>query len=137
MTPIRLRPHHFLCILTYVGKGYTRRFTRGFDRIVREMKRGRPVALVEGPDDICIGLVGRQFRTHCHSADVKQRDRGARRDLRLKLNEARKAAAMTPLRVRRLRQAYARNSIRSGCAACGWKKLCDRVAAADFAGCKL
>ncbi len=137
MKPIRLRPHHFLCILTYVGKGYTKRFTRGFDQVVREMKRGRPVVLVEGPDDICIGLVGGQFQKHCYSKDVQNRDRGARADLRTRLREARLAGPMTPARVRRLREAYARNDIRTGCAACGWKKLCDRVVAREFEGCRL
>jgi hypothetical protein len=137
MKPVRLRPHHFLCILTYVGKGYTKRFVRGFDQVMRDIKRGAPVALVRGPDDICIGLRGRQFQRHCFSDDVKRRDRGALADFRKRAMPLSRAAPLTPLRVRRLREAYASNEIRTGCAACGWKKLCDRNVAATFAGCRL
>lgn len=137
MKPIRLRPHHFLCILTYGGKGYTRRFVRGFDAVVAKIRRGRPVALVRGPDDICIGLRGRQFQRHCFSEDVKRRDRGALHDFRKHALRVEHAAPLSPLRVRRLRELYAANAIRTGCAACGWKRLCDRNVAADFAGCTL
>ena len=34
---VRLRAHHLLCMLTYVGKGYTAAFTANYDRIVERL----------------------------------------------------------------------------------------------------
>jgi len=137
MRPVRLRPHHFLCMLTYAGKGYTPRFVKGYDRVVAEMKRGRPVELVAGPDDICAGLCGSRKRTHCHSCDVKDRDARTLRDFRARRLALAPAAPITIARLRRLRKAYASNDIRSACAGCSWKRLCDSLVVQDFAGCKL
>lgn len=137
MKPIRLRPHHFMCILTYAGAGYTKRFVKGFDAVAREIKRGRPVTLIAGPDDICAGLVGRRRARHCFSDDVKTRDRGARRDFRKRAPELFTTVTLTPARIARMRRLYRSNAIRTGCAACGWKKFCDSLVAKDFAGCKI
>ena len=30
---IKLRAHHLLCLLTYVGKGYSPAFTANYDRV--------------------------------------------------------------------------------------------------------
>lgn len=136
MKPVRLRPHHALCILTYAGVGYTRTFTRNFDRVVTELKRGRAVEIVAGADDICRGLKGLPAR-HCKSIDVKRRDRLALIDLRRRLLMPSRSLRLTPFRVRRLRAAFASGAIRGGCAGCSWKGLCDRLVAAEFQGCLL
>ena len=51
---IKLRPHHLLCILTYVGKGYSKPFTENFDAICERINQGeRNVEIIKGPDDVC------------------------------------------------------------------------------------
>jgi hypothetical protein len=37
---IELRGHHLLCILTYMGKGYTPAFVENYDAIVAQINRG-------------------------------------------------------------------------------------------------
>jgi hypothetical protein len=78
--PVRLRPHHLLCLLTYAGKGYSEAFTAGFDAVVARLSQGAPVVLVDGPDDICAPLQ-HDATAHCHRDSVRQRDRQAAADL--------------------------------------------------------
>ncbi|MFT3727011.1 MAG: DUF1284 domain-containing protein [Terricaulis sp.] len=137
MRPLRLRPHHFLCMLTYAGKGYTPRFVRGYDRVVMDMKRGRFVELVVGPDDICAGLSGSRKRAHCYSKDVQTRDAQTLQDFRSKRLTLTPSAPITAARLRRLRKAYTKGTVRSACTGCSWKRLCDSLVVQDFAGCKL
>lgn len=137
MRPLRLRPHHFLCMLTYAGKGYTPRFVRGYDRVIAEMQRGRPVELIAGADDICAGLAGSRQRAHCHSKDVKIRDAHTLREFRARRLALKPTAPITKARLQRLRKAYAENRIRGACAGCSWKRLCDSVVVQEFSGCRL
>ena len=37
---VRLRAHHLLCLLTYVGKGYSPAFTANYDKVVRRLGEG-------------------------------------------------------------------------------------------------
>ncbi|WP_245890371.1 DUF1284 domain-containing protein [Roseovarius confluentis] len=57
-TPLRYRPHHFLCSLGFQGKGYSDAFTANMARIVDDRLRapgGNDVAIevVGATDDIC------------------------------------------------------------------------------------
>jgi hypothetical protein len=54
---VRLRGHHLLCLLTFVGKGYTPAFTANYRRIVARLNEGAAVELVDGPDDICAPML--------------------------------------------------------------------------------
>ena len=56
MTPaaLELRPHHLLCLLAFIGRGYS----PGFVARMRELQRryldpSMTIRLVEGPDDAC------------------------------------------------------------------------------------
>ncbi len=134
MNTIRLRPHHLLCILTYAGAGYTRAFVRNFDVVARLVESGRGVELVSGPDSICEGLRGPKAG-HCMSMDVQRRDRAAQRELR----KMRLLPAVTqPLSARwfgRMREAFAEGHIRSACASCGWRSVCDAHVRSDYEAC--
>ena len=70
---IRLRPHHLLCLLTYVGKGYGEAFTRNYDGIAQRLSAGEPILVVEGPDEICAPLLA-DPDTHCRRPGVTGRD---------------------------------------------------------------
>lgn len=54
---VKLRGHHLLCILTFVGHGYSRAFSDNYKAVVQRLNAGEPVVLVDGPDDICAALI--------------------------------------------------------------------------------
>ena len=127
---VRLRAHHLLCVLTYVGKGYSPDFVAGYDRVV---------ARLAGPDEVCAPLAGEADR-HCDDPSTFARD-------------ARAAAALAPAlgrtptpgtRLRldaatlaRLRAAAAEDRFALACAGCPWLDLCRTVADGGFAGVRL
>lgn len=52
---IRLRPHHLLCLQTFVGHGYSPDFTKHMT-YVKSLLTADPntaITLVAGPDDLC------------------------------------------------------------------------------------
>jgi hypothetical protein len=131
---IRLRPHHLLCMLTYIGKGYTPAFTSNYDRIAARIGAGEDLAIVAGPDDICAPLL-ESAEPHCFNDSVTVRDARAAADV-----EALLGCKITPgtalmldaAMLARLRLAFAGGFIRSACAGCEWSGLCDDVAASGF-----
>lgn len=130
---IRLRPHHLLCMLTYVGKGYTPGFVANYDRLARRIAHGEPILVVAGPDDVCAPLLGPDGppNIHCHDPSITERDRRAARAVRDLLRIA--IAPGTHILpdaalIARLRRAFTAGTIRAACAACAWAPLCDRVA---------
>ena len=136
MKPVRLRAHHFLCMLTYVGRGYSRTFTRRFDALTRQIARGRAVQLTLGPDDVCAGLGGRKA-LHCRARATRKRDAAALRDLTRLGVLSRSPMRLTLGGLKRMRVLYAAGLTRRACAACQWKPLCDEVSARGFAGARL
>lgn len=57
-TPIKYRPHHFLCSLGYQGKGYSQDFSDNMTRIVMGQLRApggddEIIEVVGATDDIC------------------------------------------------------------------------------------
>lgn len=136
---VRLRAHHLLCILTYVGKGYTPAFTANYDEVAGRIGRGEDIVLVSGPDDICAPLLD-EADTHCHAASVIKRDAHAAEALaeffaqpvragdRLRLCEATLA---------RMRDAFAGGTIRRACTGCSWAPLCTSIAKDDYTGARI
>tara|TARA_R110002020_G_scaffold47735_2_gene136026 strand:+ start:827 stop:1258 length:432 start_codon:yes stop_codon:yes gene_type:complete len=132
---IRLRPHHFLCLLTYAGKGYSAAFVANYDAISARIGRGEALEIVEGPDDICAPLL-LDSEPHCWRDSVLERDRQAIADL-LELNVAIRTGERITLdaeALARMRTGFARGPTRSACTGCQWHELCSSIAAADFKG---
>lgn len=52
--PLRLRPHHGLCIQHFVGKGYSEAFTRNMHKVVARLKAepDTRIVLTTGTDDV-------------------------------------------------------------------------------------
>ncbi|WP_460273314.1 DUF1284 domain-containing protein [Celeribacter sp. ULVN23_4] len=136
---VSLRPHHLLCLMTYVGKGYSPAFVAGYDRIVERLKAGEEIEMTDGPDDICAPIAC-DLKEHCHGSSVITRDALAARDVgrllgqtlgagdRLVLDEETRAA---------LRAAFATGEIRKACQGCEWDGLCTAVAGTGFPGVRL
>jgi hypothetical protein len=135
---VRLRAHHLLCLLTYVGKGYTPAFTANYDAVVARLDAGEDVQLVEGPDDICAPMLADAH--HCLNASITDRDRQAA-DAVATLLDRPFAAGMTlaldSALVRLMRSAFAENSTRQACTGCEWSALCTGIAGGAFAGARL
>ncbi|MAN77685.1 DUF1284 domain-containing protein [Pelagibacterium flavum] len=131
---IRLRPHHLLCVLAYVGKGYSARFTANYDLVVQRIAEGEDIVIVGGPDDICAPLLG-DAEPHCWRESVIERDRAAARDLSTLLGTPIDAGVSLSLesgRLKRMRAAFAERSIRGACAGCEWQEMCNAIAASGF-----
>jgi hypothetical protein len=135
---VRLRAHHLLCLLTYVGKGYTPAFTANYDAVVARLDAGEDVLVVEGPDDICAPMLAEGH--HCLNASITDRDRQAA-DAVAALLERPFAAGMTlaldSALVRLMRSGFAANATRQACTGCEWSALCTGIAGGAFAGTRL
>ncbi len=133
---VRLRPHHLLCILTFVGEGYSAAFVANYRAIVARIGAGVPIVLVDGPDDVCAPLCGTE-PGHCTNESVTRSDAAARRaladvrELQPLLHDGARytlgAALIADLRAR-----FARGEIRAACAGCEWSALCTSIAADRF-----
>ncbi|GAA6177276.1 DUF1284 domain-containing protein [Sulfitobacter pacificus] len=133
---IRLRAHHLLCLLSYVGKGYSPAFTDNMTLIAGRISAGETIEIVEGPDDICAPRLT-QEDAHCHDESIRLRDIQAATDAGRVLQISLHTGAMFSLdqdRLRRLRAAFAQNLVRSACAGCQWGTLCSDIAANEYTG---
>ncbi|WP_435171683.1 DUF1284 domain-containing protein [Falsirhodobacter sp. 1013] len=77
---IKLRPHHLLFMLTYVGKEYSPVFVEICHRIAKRITDGEDIVVVKGPDGICAPLLDKRD-AHCYQAGVRDRDRQAAGDV--------------------------------------------------------
>lgn len=133
---VRLRPHHLLCMLTFVGKGYTAAFTENYIRIAARLSAGEDILVVEGPDDVCAPMLG-EPGMHCLDRSVTDRDRKASDAVEALLKHpAAPGASFCPSAdfLQRMRTAFSTGSIREGCARCEWSPLCTGIASAGFDG---
>lgn len=133
---IRLRPHHLLCLLTYVGKGYSAAFTANYDAIAARIGDGEDLLIVAGPDDICAPLLN-EADPHCHRDSVIERDRLALRDL-ADLPEAPprlgESVVLDQALLRQMREAFTTGRTRAACVGCEWHGLCTSISAREYAG---
>ena len=138
---VALRAHHLLCMLTYVGKGYSPEFAHNFDGIVSRLAAGEEAYLVEGPDTVCAPLCESEGAcAHCHGAAVRARDQRAAQALGLLLGRSLGDGSRLPLDgalLARLRAAYTSGQMRAACAGCEWADLCTGVASAGYEGVRL
>lgn len=133
---VRLRAHHLLCMLTYVGKGYSLTFVENYEAIAARLSAGEEIELVAGPDDIC-GPLTADPEAHCHGGGVVERDLAAADAVaRLLGRPVNLGARITPTAAlfARLRKTFATGEIRTACSGCEWSGLCDSVADGGYLG---
>lgn len=131
---IRLRAHHLLCLLTYVGKGYSPAFTANYDRVAERLSRGEDVLLVSGPDDVCAPLLD-ELEPHCLNESVVERDRLAAQDVEELLARPICVGASLDLDaaiLARMRQAFSAGRVRQACGGCEWNELCSTIATGGY-----
>ena len=138
MVPVLLRGHHFLCILTYRGKGYSPAFVENMTRQVEAIRAGRPVILVEGQDDICSGLTEScraDVQHDCGATDTLRMDTLAREAVSVALGRDLKLSnPLSAQDIKTLREKYASGTIRAACKDCSWKAFCDQIVGESFTG---
>jgi uncharacterized protein len=132
---LALRPHHLLCMLTFVGKGYSPAFVGNLEQVARRIASGtETIEIVAGPDAICAPLLGAPD-CHCGRASVTLRDQRAAEAIETLLQRSLAPGDLihlTPSYLDHLRAAFAAGTIRQACAGCQWKPLCDDIAAGGF-----
>jgi len=133
---VRLRAHHLLCILTYIGKGYSPAFTDNMTVIAGRISAGETIEIVEGPDDIC---APRQAETNAHCCDdsVQKRDLQAAQDVGRVLQILVRDGAKLSLdksSLKRLRAAFTQDKIRSACRDCQWGEICTAISTNGYGG---
>lgn len=137
-TPIRLRGHHFLCMLTYRGLGYSAEFTANMTAKISRIKAGAPVILVVGPDDICTGMskACKHATGHdCAMADIVDMDETARGAVENILERPlNMAAPISSIELKRLRIAFSKGSIREACTGCSWFEVCNQIVDEHYSG---
>ncbi|WP_186424377.1 DUF1284 domain-containing protein [Pannonibacter sp. I15F10I1] len=136
---IRLRGHHLLCMLTFVGEGYSPRFVANYARVIRRMRAGEPVLIVQGPDDICAPLLAGDA-PHCHRDSVVERDRLALESAGTLLGRRLEAGSEVIVdgdMLNRMQRGFVSGELRPACSGCEWSGLCDKVAEAGFEGTRL
>ncbi len=138
---VALRAHHLLCMLTYVGKGYSPEFAHNFDGIVRRLAAGEAMDLVDGPDAICAPLCESEGAcAHCHGEGVRVRDQRAVQELAPLLGGllgADSRLLLDAALLARLRTAFTCGHIRGACAGCEWADLCTGIASTGYEGVRL
>ncbi|WP_252106383.1 MULTISPECIES: DUF1284 domain-containing protein [unclassified Halomonas] len=135
---IRLRGHHLLCLLTYVGKGYSAAFVANYDRLAARLSLGEPVELVAGPDDICAPLLAPACEVpHCLNDSVIARDSAALEDIGETLGRPLAVGDTIELgsaTLASLRAAFRAGRNRQACIGCQWYSLCTNVARSGYDG---
>lgn len=134
---VRLRAHHLLCLLTYVGRGYSPAFVANMDAIAARLSEGEEILLADGPDEICAPLLLSEGEPHCRGEGAGERDGRAAADIAALLGcrvGPGVRLALNGTTVLRLRRAFAAGTLRSACIGCEWASLCTTVAKGDFAG---
>lgn len=131
---VRLRGHHLLCLLTFVGEGYTPSFTRNYLRIAERLSAGEAITVVDGPDDICAPMLC-EAGAHCLEDRIAGRDSLALAvisDILERSVEPGSVLVLDASRLHRLRSAFAEGTAAAACAECEWAGLCSRVAKSGF-----
>ncbi len=138
---VRLRAHHLLCLLTYVGRGYSPAFVANLDAVAARLgEGGEDILIVDGPDDVCAPLFLAEDDPHCSGASARERDARAAAGAAAALGRPAEPGSRLALdrdTLARLRGGFAAGTVRSACVGCGWAALCTAVAGAGFAGTRL
>jgi uncharacterized protein len=136
--PVLLRGHHFLCMLTYKGMGYSKPFVTNMSVVIARIAHGAPVQLVAGPDAICGGLTDacRSASGHdCHASDTVAMDQMAIEAVSAELQrDIGLSAAITANEVAVLRAAFTSGAIRKACVRCPWFDTCTSIAEGGYEG---
>lgn len=131
---IKMRGHHLLCTLTFMGRGYSRQFEKDFARIIARIKKGELIEIVSGPDMICASVKDCDD-SHCYESRITNRDKLALDSISHLIDEPiSTGSVIAPLEFfnENYRTAFTTGQIRNACFDCQWSELCSHIAGNDF-----
>lgn len=121
--PVRLRPHHILCLRTFIGKGYDEAFVDNMYEVQdRIEERGAVIQLVKGCDDICVACPHRTDEACEFGASVDRKDTSVLSFLDLIAGTSIIASELGRMLEDRLQEI---SDIRDVCSECDWNGLCN------------
>ena len=120
---MKLRGHHLLCVLGFVGEGYSEEFTENMKKVVERLRKGEEVEIAAEPDEICracpwLGPGG------CERGGGEEETR--RRDLRVlsALGFERGLRLCWPEILSKMRRKLSPEDLKRLCRGCRWLRLC-------------
>ena len=122
--PIRLRPHHGLCMAYFVGEGYSDGFSRHMGEVLSALLEGGLVRLRCGVDEVCAACPENQGGMCRKPEQVARYDRAVLQLCGLQEGAVLSFARFTALVQERISAAGRRDSI---CGCCQWNHLCSSV----------
>ena len=123
--PINLRPHHLLCLRTFVGEGYDEAFVDNMYYVHDRLdERGVSVLVVSGCDDICAACPHKKGDVCEFGGSVDSKDASVLRFLDIISGTSYRASELRELVEEKL---LAIEDIGSVCDQCDWSETCNRV----------
>lgn len=118
-TPLQLRPHHLLCLQTFVGRGYSEEFVSQMTSVKKQLTAdpSTPIRLVTGADDLCAHCPN-CADGHCTSDKPEQFDRNVLQKLGTDTTPVHGIPASLTLTGALLEEC---------CPGCEWMSLCREV----------
>ncbi|NRB10414.1 MAG: DUF1284 domain-containing protein [Rickettsiaceae bacterium] len=119
---VYFRPHHFMCTLSFKGKGYSLGFVRNYKKIHKQLCENEDtiIEVAEYMDDICHACPHKLDEVVCKSQEkILKLDKAHREILQLKDKENltwRKAKE-------RIKQHMTIEKFHQACDGCEWKKF--------------
>ncbi len=124
MNVVRIRPHHILCALSFIGEGYDSRFVRNMQEVVSALgSRETVVRISTSCDDICSACPHMKDGVCRDESSVVEKDRSTISHLGLQGCE--EASAEYLMQQARMMLGELKD-IREVCGECDWADLCNR-----------
>lgn len=128
MDHLPLRAHHFLCLTTFQGQGYSPSFVAELARVwhVVRAAEARQARVLDGADAICRGcpqLAHPEADDSCvHHASIAARDRRMREAMGWQANEL---VELAPV----MQEIHARHGelLATVCPGCAWLEICSQA----------
>ncbi|MHC4550581.1 MAG: DUF1284 domain-containing protein [Planctomycetota bacterium] len=121
---MKLRGHSLLCVLGFVGKGYSPAFFTNMTRVVASLDDGAPVTVVDAPDELCAACPN-LAASGCtlHGAGTEKGIARQDREVRARLGIAAGETLAWGEILRRIGRAVAPDDLDGICGACPWLPL--------------
>lgn len=121
---IDFRPHHLLCALGFIGKGYSPDFIQNFKEIVarlRNQKNGdqTPIQIVAQTDRICDPCPNRRQMLCTSEAKIQKLDNAHAEILRIRAGDSMSWGQAKTI----LAEKMTLEKFHNACAPCAWKSL--------------
>ena len=120
---LKFRPHHFLCTLGFVGKGYSNEFIKNFREIVSKLDGPKgdtvQIQVIQETDIICLPCPHRRGNTCKEYEKITQLDQAHAKALDIRCNEI----LTWKEAKKRICQKISPAIFEVICAPCEWKKL--------------